>query len=315
MPDGSSFARKLAAAAIGGVTAAFAGPVIAAYGGSMLVATLGASLVGSTLTTVSENAMKPSIKEVRYYPRRAQLDFRNAVSRFLNVHFDPVIERIRRNLPSTFGPMNFSVSLSEISGVMSFAYENNSSIFIEYAFKVHQRAGTGERSLEDSEEPPPLPEYISDEETAPYPLPSDLQAATDSVFDGLGWALVRGAAVGAIGGFGLLAAPGWYFIETAPGVGGIILGVPSVVGGASSAAEIGFSDLTPHQKIAFSVNFASEIRLNMNRVIQCANQNGVELEYHIKAGVGKAIAVVGNRGPVRRSEWLQVWYEDQSHLL
>ena len=315
--DSSRWWRKVVSCGVGVVVAGFAAPALCPVGGGMVIATVGAAMIGSTITTVSDNAMKPTIQEVRYHPQAAQRMFRNAVSRFLSTHFNPIIDTIRRNRAANFGPLTFSVSINQVQGIMGFAYSEGTSIFVEYAFRVRPRPDTPEREVEESKPAPSLPDYTDPDETLAYPLPDDLRNVNQSLFDGLGWAVLRGAAIGAVGGLFLPLAPGWYFLETAPGVAGIVYGIPTATGGASSAVELVNDEPATYERIAYSVHFASEIRLNVNRVIECANQNGVELEYHIKAGVGKRTFVAGaaNGDTGNATDWVQVWYEDQSHLL
>jgi hypothetical protein len=316
--DSSGRWRKVVSCLVGGVAAGFAAPLICAAGGGMAVAAVGAAIIGSTVTTVSDNAMKPTIQEVRYHPQAAQRMFRSAVSQFLSIHFNPIIESIRRNRTASFGPLSFSVNVNEVHGVIGFAYSDGTSIFIEFAFRVRPRPGTPERDLDESRPPPDLPDYTNPDDTVPYALPDDLRNANQSLFDGLGWAIVRGAAIGTVGGLFLPLAPGWYFLETAPGVAGIVYGIPTATGSVSSVVEFVNDDPTPYERIAYSIHFASEIGLNVNRVIECANQNGVELEYHIKAGIGRRafVAGLGNGGnALQGTDWVQVWYENRSHLL
>jgi hypothetical protein len=189
---------------------------------------------------------------------------------------------------------------------------------MEYEFNVRPRPGTEERSLDVSREPARLPEYDDPTDTVVYTLTNDLRDATQSLYDGLGMSVFRGAVVGVLGGLFLPLAPAWYFFETAPGIAGVALGIPSVVGGASSAVELMAIEPTPFERIAYSVNFASEIRLNVNRVIQCAGENGVGLQHRIKSGIGQNVDVVAG-GPsagerIAGVQFTQVWYEDQGNL-
>jgi len=318
--DKSSRWRKVVACAAGATVAGFAAPVIAAVGGSMLIAAVGAGAVSTAVSTITSNAMRPPIEQVRYHPEAAQRIFRNAVSQFLSTHFDPIIETIQRNRAANFGPLSFSVSISQAQGVLGFAYADGMSIFIEYSFRLRPRPGTPERDIEDSQPAPDLPNYTDPSDTIAYALPDDLRNANQSLFDGLGWAVLRGTAVGAVGSMLLPLAPAWYFLETAPGVAGIVYGIPTATGTASSAVEVVSSGSTPYERIAYSVHFASEIRLHVNRVLQCANRNGVELQYHIKAGMGKRLGTfvrgsVNEMNAGQGTDWSQVWYEDRSHLL
>jgi hypothetical protein len=199
--------------------------------------------------------------------------------------------------------------------MLGFAYEEGSSVVIQYEFHVRPRPGTDEREIRNSREPPLLPTYANPDDTVVYSLPDDLRNATNTIYDGLSGSLLRGAVIGLLGGLFLPVAPAWYFFETAPGVAGIVLGVPSFAGGAASAAELASTNPTPFEKIAYLVNFASEIRLNVNRIIQCANDNGVDLQYHIKAGVGHRACAVTEGNSALGAEFVQIWYEDQGHLL
>jgi hypothetical protein len=313
--DPSRWTRKIAACAIGGVAAAFSGPVTAAYAGGMLVATVGASVVASTVSVVADNAMKPTRQEIRYRPYQAQRVFRNMVTQFLDTHFNSIIETIRRNRPGRFGPLTFSVTANQLQGLLGFAYEEGSSVVIQYEFYVRPRPGTDEREIGNSREPPLLPNYANPDDTVVYSLPDDLRNTTNTIYDGLKGSILRGAVIGLLGGLFLPVAPAWYFFETAPGVAGIVLGGPSFAGGAASAAELASTNPTPFEKIAYSVNFASEIRLNVNRIIQCANDNGVELQYQIKAGVGHRASAVTEGNSALGAECVQIWYEDQGYLL
>lgn len=317
--DRSALHRKVVSCLVGGVVAGFAAPVICAVGGGMLVATVGAGIVCSAVTTITDNATTPDVRSVRYNPGAAQRLFRSAVSQFLAVHFDPVIEAVRHNRAADFGPMTFLARVDQAQGVMNFAYRDGMSIFVEYEFRVRPRPGASARTLEESEPPADLPEFDDDPaHTETYVVPDDLRNANQSLFDGLGWAVVRGAAVGAVGGLMLPLAPGWYFLETAPGVAGIVYGIPTATGSASSVVELANHNPTPYERIAYSVHFGSEVALHVNRVLNCAQRNSVELQYHVRVGMGKTIAmsggIAGPGAPSQGTEWAQVWYENGARL-
>lgn len=113
-------------------------------------------------------------------------------------------------------------------------------------------------------------------------------------------------------------APGWYFLETAPGVSSIVLGMPSVVGGVSSATELGDESLTPYQRLAYSVLLAAEMRLHVNRVVQCAMENDVDLDYQFEAIVTASTTATvetnGTDGAAQTVNGTRVLYQDQSRF-
>lgn len=312
--DYSSIFRRVGAAAIGGVAAAFAGPMIAAYGG-MYIGTVGASLVGSTITTISRNAMQPALEVVHYRPEESQRMFRDPVSRFLEHHLEPIIEAIRRNRAADFGPVSFSASTHETHHIFSLAFGQDSSITIKYMFRVRPRAGP-RRGLSDGKPPPDLPNNTDPDQLDTYLLPEGLAQITQTLYDGLAWSVAKGAAVGLVGSLCLPLAPGWYFFETAPGVSGIVLGMPSVVGGVSSATELG--NLSPYHNLTYSVLFATEMRLHVNRVVQCALQNEVDLEYQIEAGISSSMSATVDMNDAQQEahavNQTRVFFQDQSQL-
>lgn len=314
--DKSSVWRKVVSCAVGATAAGFAAPVICAAGAGMAVTCLGAAVVSAAVSNTVSNAMRPSTELVHYHPHAAQEFFRDAVSRFLQSHLDPVIDAIRRSQPADFGPQSFTVRTGETLRILPFAYGNNTSIFLELKFRVRPRPGTPERKIEESQPPPELPEYVDPDATEAYNLPEDLRNAAQSVFDGLGTALFRGVAVGTAGVFALPVAPAWYFLETAPGVAGIVYGMPTVTGTLTSAAELGFDTTDQVARIGYAVHFVSEIKLRVNRVVQCAIRNGVELEYNVKTGIGKAHNLGSYQGgrASQGNDWLQIWYEDSGHI-
>lgn len=139
--------------------------------------------------------MQPSLEVVQYRPEEAQRMFRAPVSRLLEHHFEVIIEAIRHNRAADIGPLSFSADTHDAQNIphlFNFAYDQDSSITIKYAFRVRPRAGS-RRGYSDSNPPPELPNNTDPKQLDTYPLPKDLRHVTQTLYDGLGWSVAKGA--------------------------------------------------------------------------------------------------------------------------
>ncbi|KAJ9659931.1 hypothetical protein H2198_002821 [Neophaeococcomyces mojaviensis] len=302
--------RKILACALRGATAAFAGPVIVAYGGGMVLASVASGLMASTVAKLADNMQQDAI-EIQYYPHQAQQVFRDAISQFLQAHLDLIFQVAMMNRSTSFGPTQMVVKLDGNFEALKLATTDRCLLCLEFNVRVVSRPGTTERAATDGIPPPPLPNFADPQATAPYTLPPSLAQSLHSAFDGIGWSAHRGAAIGAVGAVCTPLAPYFWFVETAPGIAGIVVGIPSFTSAAASAVELQTAS-SPLERVAYCVNFAAELKTHFNRLFACANNNGVNLHYFIKCGIrqetgaGNANETVG--------DWTELWYEDHSQL-
>jgi hypothetical protein len=309
----SQFLRTAVAVGVGGVAAGFMAPVVAGWGAGVIITNVATGIIGTTCSIITNNMIADQPLEVQYRPQEAQQAFRNAISSFINTELDPILRSIQRNCDREFGT---TLVIQLVGGleVLDCVTQNGTKVLFEYKFKVRRRPGTFERNLEEGVPPPELPNFDNPAETDTYSLPPGMAHKTRPVLEGLGWSIVKGGAVGFVGaGLTLMGVPpGFSFIQTAPSGIGVLVGLPTAVGAGASATEFSREASDIH-KIACYVNFAAELRCHINRVVECAALNGVELQYHVKAGVGRVVAgqapVPGTDQNARGVVWDQFWYE------
>lgn len=306
------FARKFVACALGGMAAGFAAPVVCVYAGSMVVASIAAGAIASTVSTVADNLQQDTV-EIRYHPYQAQQAFRDAITNFLDNHFEPIFRAIQRNHAADFGPTRLEIRTEDAFRALGFANTDSTTVSFEFEFRVRPRPGTAERDIVNSVSPPALQNHTDPQAVAPYPLPPSFACTLHSAFDGIGWSALRGVAVGAVGAVCTPLLPFWDFIETAPGVAGLVVGMPSISAAGAAAVELG-SHSSPLERVALGVNFAAELKAHVNRVAACAQANDVDLYYATKAGVRRKAKVFGDEPDIQGEEWTQLWYEDRSSI-
>lgn len=307
----SKFFRKFVACAVGGLAAGFAAPVVFAYGGSMVIASLAAGTIASTVSTVTDNLQQDEV-EIQYHPFQAQQAFRNAIDNFLHAHFEPVIRAIQMNRAANFGPTRLELKMNDAFKSLGFANTDTTVVCFEFDFRVRPRPNTVERTIAQAVAPPELPNFDDPQALAQYRLPPSFAYTLHGAFDGIGWSALRGAAVGVLGAVCTPLAPYFWFVETAPGVAGLVVGIPSFTAAGASAVELA-CEPNLLERIAWGVNFAAELKAHVNRVITCAADNNVDLNFVTKAGVRWRATVAAKDLPsVSGKEWTELWYEDRS---
>jgi len=277
----------------------------------MAAASLAAGVIASTVSTVTENLQQDTV-EIRYHPFQAQQAFRDAITNFLDHHFEPIFRAIQMNHAADFGPSQLEIRTEDAFMSLGFANTDSTTIYFDFEFRVRPRPGTAERDIADGVSPPALRNYTDPQAVVPYALPPSFASTLHSTFGGIGWSALRGVAVGAVGALCTPLLPFWYFIETAPGVAGLVVGMPSISAAGAAAVELG-SNSSPLERIALGVNFAAELKAHVNRVAACVQEKNVDLYYATKAGVRRKAKVSGEAN-VQGEEWTQLWYEDRSSI-
>jgi hypothetical protein len=290
----SKFWKAAFSVGAGARAAAFTAPVVAGYAGataaSIIATNVATGVTGSAITTITKNVIDEQRLAVEYLPCDAQNRFRNGISDFLDVQLDPVIRAIRQRREDTFRRV-MEVQLQNQLEVLGFVVEAGTQVILQFTFIIKRRPGTTERgSPEQGKAPRPLPNYSDPNATQTYSLPIGFSQTTRSALEG-----VVGGAVGTVlGPF----APAFHFIQTAPngiGIGG------SAVGMAGAPSEL--------EKISYCINFAAELQEHINRVIECASLNQVNLKYQVRVGAGTRTMATDGGSNASGVQWAGLWYD------
>lgn len=305
------WAKIIVSSVLGGVVAVVAAPTIAASApvgvGWFIASNMTAGIVGSITTKVAGNAIGASVTEVEYNPHRARLRFRTALINHFDAYVDPVIDCIRSNSPGRFNQetnLELDGSLSFLGYVLKHAVEEKSSLFLRYQYQVTPLRNSGPRPIHEGAPPPDLPVHHQDA--------TDILRFNEpgGVLDGVGGAVARGALFG--GGLGLLgqalgqAGPLFermFVLDTAPGM--------NMVFASESASAVAdpLCNLIPgpssEERAAYLIEFIAEIQHHVNRVSQCAINNGVGLIYKVELGIRRDISATaaGTTGANADTVW------------
>lgn len=304
--------RRALSVAAGATTACFLAPVIAGYAGvslaGIVIANVATGVIGSTVSTVTNNLITDESLEVEYRPYDAQVEFRSSISNFLDAQLFPVIQAIRQRREDAFHRV-LEVQLQNNLRVLQFAAEVGTKVLLQFNFVVRRRAGTEERRNPDQGTAPrPLQNYTNPNATQRYQLPVGFAAKTRSILDGIGWSVACGVGAGALGAAIGPLAPAFRVIQTAPGTG-ILVGIPTATGIGASALDL-TRQPSELEKISFCIHFAAELQEYINRVIECAGLNQVDLQYQVRAGVGTLTTGGPNGSNVASGvTWTGFWYD------
>lgn len=294
------WAKVLVSSVLGGVVAVVAAPTIAASApvgvGWFIASNMTAGILGSITTKVAGNAIGAGVTEVEYNPHRARLRFRTALVNHFDAYVDPIIDCIRSNSSGRFNQetsLALDGSLSFLGYVLKNAVEENCSLFLRYQYEVVPLRSSGPRPIHEGAPPPDLPLHHQDA--------TDILRFNEpgSVLDGVGGAVARGALFG--GGLGALgqalgqAGPLFermFVLDTAPGM--------NMVFACESASAVAdpLCNLIPgpssEERAAYLIEFIAEIQHHVNRVSQCAINNGVGLVYKVELGIRHEISATAS---------------------
>ncbi|KAL5356943.1 hypothetical protein BJX96DRAFT_172074 [Aspergillus floccosus] len=282
--------KIIVSAALGGVVAVVAAPNIAAAApvgaGWLIASNMTAGIVGSVTTRIAGNAIGANVTEVEYNPHRARLRFRSAIVEHFDAYLDPIIDCIRSNTPGSFRQetaLTLSGSLAFLRHLVQ-SVQENSDVYLRYNYQVVPNHNSRARSIKEGA---PLPDLPVHHEDAMATLRLN---EPDGVLDGIGSAVARGALFG--GGIGLIGqALGqtgplferMFVLDTAPGMNMVFASE------SASAAADPLCNLIPgpssEERAAYLIELVAEIQLHINRVSQCAMNNGVGLIYEVELGI------------------------------
>lgn len=283
--------KIIVSSALGAVVAVVAAPTIAASApvgiGWLVVSNTTAGIVGSRTTKIAGNAIGSNVTEVDYNPHRARLRFRSAIINHFDAYLDPVIDCIRSNSRGSFHQetaLALTDSLVFLRQLLTSAGQDNSHVYLRYDYEAVPHTNSRPRPIIEGVPPPDLPVHHQDV-TATLPLNEP-----DSVLDGIGGAVARGALFG--GGIGLIgqalgqAGPLFermYVLDTAPGMNMVFASE------SASAAADPICNLIPgpssEERAAYLIELIAEIQHHINRISQCAISNGVGLIYRVELGI------------------------------
>ncbi|KAL4889811.1 hypothetical protein BDV59DRAFT_204998 [Aspergillus ambiguus] len=283
--------KIVVSAALGGIVAVVLAPTIAAaapVGATWLIASnMTAGIVGSVTTRMARNAIGADVTEVEYNPHRARLRFRSAIINHFDVYLDPIIDCIRSNAAGSFHEttaLTLTGSLSFLAQLLQQNVQETSDVYLRYNYQVVPRRNSPSRPVDEGVPPLDLPVHHQDA-VATLRLNEP-----EGVLDGIGGAVVRGAIFG--GGIGLIGqALGqtgplferMFVLDTAPGMNMVFASE------SASAAADPLVNLIPgpssEERAAYLIELVAEIQLHINRVSQCAINNGVGLIYQVELGI------------------------------
>ncbi|KAL3477466.1 hypothetical protein BJX99DRAFT_257495 [Aspergillus californicus] len=276
---------------LGGVVAVVAAPTITASAPAgiawLIASNMTAGIVGSVTTKIAGNAIGAGVSEIDYNPHRARLRFRTALVEHFDSFVDPVIDCIRSNTSGTLNEQSILAltgSLVFLRHMLENSAQGGSQVYLRYNYQVIPKHNSPERSLDEGAPPPDLPVHHADA-TATLRLNEP-----DSVLDGVAGAVARGAIFG--GGVGLLGqALGqtgplferMFVLDTAPGMN-MVFAAESVSGAADPICNL-IPGPSSEERAAYLIELIAEIQHHVNRVSQCAINNGVGLVFAVELGV------------------------------
>lgn len=286
-PNGVSKKRNWTAIVIsslfGGVVAIVAAPTITALmplgALGFIAGTTTTGVLGSIVTRVTGNAIDASSITLTIYQYPAQQFYRKTVIEYIGTTLHSVLYCLRTNTPFNYRSRVY-FDIGDGFRFEGLDAKERYRMFFEFSFRVIPKEGTQPRSLNDSIPPPNLPNYNRD--AARTLVTGD----NKGLLDGAGWAVAEGVLFGIVGGalpkvFPALGRSA--VISTVPGKVNVIVGLSSITGIAGPVKNLAFPS-AELDKAALFVEFATETQCHVNRLIQCAAENGVGLELDMKIG-------------------------------
>lgn len=303
--------KIIVSSVLGGVVAVVAAPTIAAAApvgvGWLIASNVTAGIIGSVTTKVAGNAIGASVTEVEYNPHRARLRFRAAIIDHFDAYLEPVIDCIRSNSTGSFRQttnLALTGSLEFLRLLIESAGQDRSDVYLRYEYEVVPLNNSCSRPIYEGAPAPDLPLYHEDA-TAILRLNEP-----DSVFEGVAGAVARGTIFG--GGIGLLGqALGqtgplferMFVLDTAPGMN-MVFASESVSGAADPLCNL-IPGPSSEERAAYLIELIAEIQHHINRVSQCAMNNGVGLVFAVELGIQHhtSATAVGVTGTNRDAVW------------
>lgn len=289
---------------LGGGFALFIAPTIAvlmpvgAVGFVLGTVTTGA--IGSLVTKVTGNAIDANsiTLTIQQYP--LQQFYRQTVNTYIGTTLDSVVACLRTNTAYTMTNRVFFDVGSELDFQGVGTKEKRRMLF-DLSFRV---VPLDDMPTNRDIPAPALSVYDRDATR------THVSGNNKGLLDGCVGAVLEGAAFGLIGGAVGRAIPrlaGSYCYKTTPsGTVNIILNMSSATGLGAPLRNLTFPSAEPDRAALF-VEFVTEVQEQLNRLVSCAADNGVGLEFDMKIGSTTARTANVSQGPAGAEQCEFYW--------